>query len=424
MHTFYQRHQSKRRWTKDHPLEQVRANPSEPVQTRRKLTKDLEMCMFALTVSTAEPKNIKEAMANSAWIKAMQDELHQFDILQVWELIDKPFGKIEEGIDFEESFALVARLEAVRIFLSYNAHKSFPIYQMDVKTTFLNGLLKEEVYVAQLEGFVDPDHPKKFTSKKALLELKQASRGGLMNSQIFISKVFTKDANHAGYIDTHKSTFGGIQFLALPYQAHSYSIPFIKEQVERGIIELYFVKTEYQLADMFTKSLPQDWFEYLVRQIGMRCLTPAELEVDIESGSQLPGGPADSQAVNKSPTHYPCDFSKTSEWYSLVFTVTMEILPEPSSNKHCSRLVLTEPEVNATILRRMTKPDSSISAVYTNLNAGGNDGVAAHSDAVTFITICSYYKLQKDYYKHIDSKNQRKLNTKELRRNSVIQDLP
>ncbi|GKF80875.1 retrovirus-related pol polyprotein from transposon TNT 1-94, partial [Tanacetum coccineum] len=65
----------------------------------------------------------------------------------------------EEGIDFEESFTPVARLEAVRIFVAYVAHKSFPIYQMDVKMVFLNGPLKEEVYVAQPEGFVDPDHP-------------------------------------------------------------------------------------------------------------------------------------------------------------------------------------------------------------------------------------------------------------------------
>ncbi|GJY80456.1 gag-pol polyprotein, partial [Tanacetum coccineum] len=101
------------------------------------------MCMFALTVSTAEPKNIKEAMADSAWIEAMQEELHQFNRLQVWELVDKPFGMTEEGIDFEESFALVARLEAVRIFVAYAAHKSFPIYQMDMKMAFLNDPLKK-----------------------------------------------------------------------------------------------------------------------------------------------------------------------------------------------------------------------------------------------------------------------------------------
>nr|GFA44480.1 hypothetical protein [Tanacetum cinerariifolium] len=180
-------------WTKDHPLEQVLGNPSKLVQTRRQIATDPEMCMFALTVSTAEPKNVKEAMANFAWIEAMQDELHQFDRLQFWELVDKPFGKTvirlkwlwknkkdedqtvirnkarlvakgyaqEEGIDFEESFAPVAHLEAVRIFIAYVAHKSFPIYHMDVKTAFLNGPLKEEVYVAQPDGLVDPDQPKK-----------------------------------------------------------------------------------------------------------------------------------------------------------------------------------------------------------------------------------------------------------------------
>ncbi|GJV98402.1 retrovirus-related pol polyprotein from transposon TNT 1-94 [Tanacetum coccineum] len=89
-------------------------NPSvhRPVQKQgRPTATNHEMCMFTLTVSTAEPKNIKEAMADSAWIEAMHEELHQFDKLQVWEFVDKPFGKNEEGIDFEESFAPVARLE-------------------------------------------------------------------------------------------------------------------------------------------------------------------------------------------------------------------------------------------------------------------------------------------------------------------------
>nr|GEY60910.1 integrase, catalytic region, zinc finger, CCHC-type, peptidase aspartic, catalytic [Tanacetum cinerariifolium] len=151
-------------------------------------------CALAQEVADAEPKNIKEAMANSALIEAMQEELNQFDRLQVWEFVDKPFVKSvirqkwfwknkkdedqivirnkarlvakgyaqEEGTDFEESFAPVACLEFVRIFVAYAAHKSFLIYQMDVKMAFLNGPLKEEVYVAQLDGFVDPDHPKTF----------------------------------------------------------------------------------------------------------------------------------------------------------------------------------------------------------------------------------------------------------------------
>ncbi|GKD71386.1 retrovirus-related pol polyprotein from transposon TNT 1-94, partial [Tanacetum coccineum] len=127
------------------------------------------------------------------------------------ELVDKPFGKNviklkwlwknkkdedhqEEGINFEESFAPVARLEAVRIFVAYAAHKSFPIYQMDVKMVFLNGPLKEEVYVAQPDGFVDPDQPKKvYRLKKPLYGLKQASRVWYDElSNFLMSKGFTK----------------------------------------------------------------------------------------------------------------------------------------------------------------------------------------------------------------------------------------
>ncbi|GJV21501.1 retrovirus-related pol polyprotein from transposon TNT 1-94 [Tanacetum coccineum] len=141
--------------------ENVESSSCNIVQTRRQLATDPEMCMFALTVSIVEPKNIKEAMADSAWIEAMQEELHQFDRLQAYAQ--------EEGIDFEESFGPVARLEAVRIFVAYAAHKSFPIYQMDVKTAFLNGPLNEEDYVAQPDGFVDPDHPEKvYRLRKAL----------------------------------------------------------------------------------------------------------------------------------------------------------------------------------------------------------------------------------------------------------------
>nr|GEV50071.1 integrase, catalytic region, zinc finger, CCHC-type, peptidase aspartic, catalytic [Tanacetum cinerariifolium] len=176
MHTFYQHHLYEHRWTKDHPLEQVIGNPSQSVRTRHHLESDSEMCMFALTVCQTEPKNIKESMADSVWIESMQEELYQFDRLDVWELVDRPLCK-NEGVDFEESFALVARLEAVRLFIAYAAHKSFTIYQMDVKTIFLYGPLKEEVYVNQPDGFVDPYHSGKvYLLKKALYGLKQAPR--------------------------------------------------------------------------------------------------------------------------------------------------------------------------------------------------------------------------------------------------------
>ncbi|GKF85327.1 hypothetical protein Tco_0250225, partial [Tanacetum coccineum] len=90
MHTFYQRHPSKHRWTKDHPLEQVIRNSSQSIRTRRQLETYGDMCMFALTVSRTEPKNIKEYMADSAWIEVMQEEIHQFERLDVSELVDRP----------------------------------------------------------------------------------------------------------------------------------------------------------------------------------------------------------------------------------------------------------------------------------------------------------------------------------------------
>ncbi|GJS43797.1 putative reverse transcriptase domain-containing protein [Tanacetum coccineum] len=121
-----------------------------PVQTRRQLATDLEMCMFALTMSIVEPKNIKEAMVDSAWIEAMQDELHQFDRLKVWELVEK--NHLQDDYKAKGIICTSCSLRSFRIFVAYAAHKSFPIYQMDVKTAFFNGPLKEEVYVAQPEG--------------------------------------------------------------------------------------------------------------------------------------------------------------------------------------------------------------------------------------------------------------------------------
>nr|GFC28912.1 Gag-Pol polyprotein [Tanacetum cinerariifolium] len=237
--------------------------PSQSVRTRRQLESDGEMCMFALTVSQTKPKNIKEVMADSAWIESMQEELHQFNRLDlwknkcdeenivirnksrllakgyghqegidfeescapvarleaeelhqfnrldVWELVDRPLCKNvinmkwlwknkrdeentvirnksrlvakgyaqKEGVNFEESFAPVARLVAIRLFIMYAAYKSFTVYQMDVKTAFLYGPLKEEVYVNQPNGFVNPYHPDKvYRLKKALYGLKQAPR--------------------------------------------------------------------------------------------------------------------------------------------------------------------------------------------------------------------------------------------------------
>ncbi|GJZ61863.1 retrovirus-related pol polyprotein from transposon TNT 1-94 [Tanacetum coccineum] len=384
-------------WTKDHPLEQVIDNPTNPVQTRQQLATDPEMCMFALTVSTEEPKN------NSDKAKVVMEEQKKEDEVQTVIrnkaiLVAKGYAQ-EEGTDFEESFALVARLEAVRIFVAYAAHKSFPIYQMEVKTEFLNGPLKEEVYFAQPEGSTNPTYLKRFEklmhsrfemslmgemkfflglqihqSPKGQVPLDQSNYRSKIGSLMYLTssspdlvqavcycaryqaqptqkhlkevkRIFKylkgtinmglwypkdygfeltafSDADHARCIDTWKSTSEaeyvalssscaqvmwirtqlkdyGFNYNKIPLHCDSQSAiaiscnpvqhsrtkhihtryHFIKEHVKNGIIELYFVRTEYQLADMFTKALPEDRFKYLVRRIGMRCLTPADLEV-------------------------------------------------------------------------------------------------------------------------------------------------
>nr|GFA28853.1 hypothetical protein [Tanacetum cinerariifolium] len=180
MHTFYQHHPSEHHWTKDHSLEQVIGNPSQSVRTRRQLESDGEICMFALTVSRTEPKNIKEAMADSAWIESMHEELHQFD-------------RLEEGVDFEESFTPVARLEALRLFIAYAAHKSFTVYQMDVKTAFLYGPLKEEVYVNQPDGTMNVNQEGLIwtqTSSKSVIH--QSPHGIFINQAKYAQEILQK----------------------------------------------------------------------------------------------------------------------------------------------------------------------------------------------------------------------------------------
>ncbi|GKD70816.1 retrovirus-related pol polyprotein from transposon TNT 1-94 [Tanacetum coccineum] len=204
-----QTHHHLGKWSKDHPLDNVIGNPSRPVSTRKQFATDSLWCLYNSVLSKVEPKNFKSAISKNCWFQAMQDEIHEFDRLQVWELVPQPdcvmiialkwiykvkfdeYGDVlknkarlvakeyrqEEGIDFEESFAPVACTKAIRIFIANAASKNMTIYQMDVKTAFLNGVLKEEVYVCQPEGFVDPDHPTYvYCLKKALYGLKQAPR--------------------------------------------------------------------------------------------------------------------------------------------------------------------------------------------------------------------------------------------------------
>ncbi|GJW42549.1 retrovirus-related pol polyprotein from transposon TNT 1-94 [Tanacetum coccineum] len=352
----------------------------------------------------------------------------------------------EEGIDFEESFAPVARIEAIHIFVANAAHKNMTMYQIDVKMAVLNGELKEEVYLSQLEGFVDQDNPSHvYKLKKALYGLKQAPRAWYdMLSNFLISQHFTKgsvdptlftrkagnelllmttkfkmsmmgkmslflglqisqssrdtpmvekskldedlhgkqvdatlyrgmigslmyltssrldliyvvclcaryqakptekhlqavkrifqylkgtinmglwyskdtemsltayaDVDHARCQDTRRSTSGSAQFLDYGFQFNKIPLycdnksaialccnnvqhsrakhinvhyHFIKEQVVNGIVELYFVWTEYQLADIFTKPLPQDKFNFLIEKLDFHYCTTSKLDLEL-----------------------------------------------------------------------------------------------------------------------------------------------
>ncbi|GJR71893.1 retrovirus-related pol polyprotein from transposon TNT 1-94 [Tanacetum coccineum] len=484
-----QPHEHLRKWTDSHPLDNIIGNPSRPVSTRKQLATDALWCFYNSVLSKVEPKNFKSAVTEDCWFQAMQDEIHEFDRLDVWELVPPPdcamiialkwiykvkldeYGDVlknkarlvakgyrqEEGLDFEESFAPVARLEAIRIFLANAASKNMTVYQMDVKTAFLNGELKEEVYVSQPEGFVDPDRPHHvYRLKKALYGLKQAPRAwydtlskfllaqgfskGVVDPTLFIRKtgkhtlhvqiyvddiifastdpkdcdrfsnemsskfqmsmmgqisfflglqisqnprgIFINQSKYANEIlkkfDLHKSDpvdtpmvertkldedlsgipvdqtqyrsmIGSLMYLTAsrpdlvfavcmcaryqskPTKKHLEAVKrvfrylqgsiniglwypkdtamaltayadtdhaalccnnvqhsrskhidirhhFIREQVEKGVVELYFVRTEYQLADIFTKALPRERFEFILPRLGMKSMKPETLK--------------------------------------------------------------------------------------------------------------------------------------------------
>nr|GEZ01056.1 hypothetical protein [Tanacetum cinerariifolium] len=444
------------KWSKDHPLDNVIGNPSRPVSTRKQLATDALWCLYSSVLSKIEPKNFKY------WIyEAKLDEYG--DVLKnKARLVAKGYRQ-EEGIDFEESFAPVAHIEAIRIFIANATSRNMTVYQMDVKMAFLNDDLKEEVYVSQPEGFVDPDHPTHvYRLKKALYGLKQAPRAWYdMMSRFLLDNSFSKgavdptlftrktgkhillvqiyvddiifastdpkdrdmfsnktsskfqmsmmgqmsfflglqvsqintpmvdplkldedlsetsvdqtrflrtinwglwypkdtamaltayaDADHAVCQDIRRSTSGSAQFLGdklvswsskkqqstaistteaeyitmsgccaqillMRSQLTDYGfdfnkIPlycdnrnrsaialccnnvqhsrskhidirhhFIREQVERGVVELYFVSTDYQLANIFTKALPRQRFKFILPHLGMKSMSPTTLK--------------------------------------------------------------------------------------------------------------------------------------------------
>nr|GFA48592.1 hypothetical protein [Tanacetum cinerariifolium]GFA63228.1 hypothetical protein [Tanacetum cinerariifolium] len=162
VHELYQPYPHETRWTKDHLLHKIIDDLKSSVRTKGQLANS---CLFSCLLSSIEPANVVEALKDVDWVIAMQAELDQFARLKNKKdescLVNRNKARLvavgysqQEGIDYDETFAPVARIKAIRLFLAYAAHKDFTVFQMDVKTTFLNGILKEEVYVAQPPDFV------------------------------------------------------------------------------------------------------------------------------------------------------------------------------------------------------------------------------------------------------------------------------
>nr|GEV00679.1 hypothetical protein [Tanacetum cinerariifolium] len=161
---------------KDHPKSQIIGPVDTPIQSKNKSKEVgeqsfiatihqktdlalLQFCLFSCFLSQVEPKKISDALQDPSWVEAMQEELFQFKIQNVWTLVDCPKG--EEGINYDEVFAPVARIKAIRLFLAYASFMGFTFYQMDVKSAFLYGTIDEEVYVMQPPGFQDLEFPAK-----------------------------------------------------------------------------------------------------------------------------------------------------------------------------------------------------------------------------------------------------------------------
>ncbi|GKA88200.1 retrovirus-related pol polyprotein from transposon TNT 1-94 [Tanacetum coccineum] len=163
------------KWTKDHTIDNVIGDPSRPVSTRQQLQDEALLCYFDAFLSFVEPKSYKVALTESCWIEAMQEELNEFEHLEV---------KLDE----------LGGLEDIRIFIAFTTHINMVAYQMDVKTAFFNGILHEDVYVSQPDGFVDPENPNHvYKLKKALYGLKQAPCAWYdLLSSFLLSYKFTK----------------------------------------------------------------------------------------------------------------------------------------------------------------------------------------------------------------------------------------
>nr|GEX83542.1 copia protein [Tanacetum cinerariifolium] len=314
------------RWTKDHPIENVIGDPSHFVSTRKQLKTDAMWCYFNAFLTSVKTDEFGEVLKNKA------------------RLVAQRFEK-EEGIDFEESFALVARIEAIRIFVENAANKNMTIFKMDVKTAFLNGELKEEIttkFNMSMMGQISFFLGLQISQNTPMMEKNKLDKdlqgtpvdailyNGMIRSLMYLTSIALDliyavclcarwpskkqkstaiSSTKAVYIALSRCcsqilwmrsqlTDYGFQFNNIPLYCDNKSVialcrnnvqhsrakhidvhyHFIKEQVENEIVELYFVRTKYQLADIFTKPLQRERFNLLIKKLGMRSMSPETLK--------------------------------------------------------------------------------------------------------------------------------------------------
>ncbi|GJV24764.1 putative ribonuclease H-like domain-containing protein [Tanacetum coccineum] len=320
------------KWSKEHPMENIIVNASRLVSTQKQLPTDDLWCFYNFVLLKVEPKNFKTAVNEDYWFDAIQEEIHKFDRLQVWELVPRPdWNKArlvakgyqqEEDIDFEESFVPVARIEAIRIFIINAASKNMTIYQMDVKTEFLNGELNEEVYVSQLEGFVYPDHPTHvYRLKKALYGLKQAPRAWYNTlSRFLLDNKFSKDTPMVDRLKLDEDPLG-IPVDQTRFQGMIDSLMYLtssQPDLDTAMALTAYADADhagcqdtrrnYQPADIFTKALPRERFKFLPLRLGMKSMTSETLKRLQEGEDDPKVSPKDGCALFM--TFPPLDISK------------------------------------------------------------------------------------------------------------------
>ncbi|GKC56942.1 retrovirus-related pol polyprotein from transposon TNT 1-94 [Tanacetum coccineum] len=403
------------KWTKDHSIDNVISDPSRPVSTRQQLQDKALLCYFDAFLSSVEPKSYKDALTKFVGLKPCKKNSTSLNDLKFGSSYLVPLCN---GCYLEVDLQ-VARLEAIRIFIAFTAHMNMVVYQMAVNIAFMNDILREEVYVSQPDGFVNPENPNHvYKLKKALYGLKQAPRAWYdLLSSFLLSQKFTKGTvdpalfvrregkdillvqiyaddiifastkpglqisqsprgiflnqskyslesikkygietcepadtsmvekskadedpqgkavdptRYRGMIDTLMYLTASrpdlvfvvcmcARYQAKPTKNHLHAtltmrvakilekIPlyydnksvialccnnvqhsrskhidirhhFIKEQVENRVVELYFVRTEYQLADIFTKPLARERLEFLIKKLGMQSMSPETLK--------------------------------------------------------------------------------------------------------------------------------------------------